>query len=338
VTAPIYEWLKPQDFFPSLAPPLPDEPAVAPGRPRFVSGYGDGMAVYHHSEDHDPDGLDALYDTLIATVTGKDSTVNRLYDFAVAHHSMSLLFALLRRMTDEPVSAELHHRLFSLSWFLATKSADRGPVRLGIVLIGLFGPLTDEDEEMLRVLGRHDEFTLCVANTLLSAAPDPTAGLFRLAQQVWGWGRIHLVERLGASGDPSVLDWIVRSGYRNGISARYLTPVVALKCDLLTRLIGDECDADTMRAAADVLVSMLVEPSPRPFLRQYAEAARVTEAFLARLDTTSAGTRQTAAAVRAIHEFITARHEPWPAGWDDHTRQRVRAHCDRLLGPARRRT
>jgi hypothetical protein len=322
----LYEWLREHGPFPDLSPPLPDEPPVEPGTPRFVSGFRDGTAAYHRARDEHPDGLDELADALVATVDGGGDSVDELYQVAVRRHDAQLLFALLPRLAESHALDSHQQRVFSLAWFLATTAVHRGPVRLGIVLTGMFAPLTAEDEETLLVLGRHDEFALLVADVFEHAAADPPAALRRLAEQTRGWGRIHAVERLATSGDPRMLDWIVRTGYRNAIRLDYLTPLVALHGDLYRRMLSPTCDTETLHAVADVLITMCYPTPPRPFRHRYADGPRVTELFLTHLGA-AAPDVHLAAAARAVRDFLTAA----PDGWGGAVRGRLLERCEQLL-------
>ena len=85
--------------------------------------------------------------------------------------------------------------------WLITEGRDREAVKLGIVLLGLGAE--PEDQQALRVLARHEEFTLYAGITIAGQTAQPDRELYALAKSVEGWGRIELVERLAATEDLS---------------------------------------------------------------------------------------------------------------------------------------
>jgi len=78
---------------------------------------------------------------------------------------------------------------------------------LGIGLLGLFD-LSNDDKiiDKLLVLALYEEFTLYVIVAVLKY-PNGNDIVFRIAQKVDGWGKIHAVERLEPTSD-EIREWI----------------------------------------------------------------------------------------------------------------------------------
>ena len=105
--------------------------------------------------------------------------------------ALGIVDPLIASLTQRPVNTEGLH---DLGVWLATTSPDREPVKLGIAFLGV-SKLGDAIG-VVRLLGRHEEFTLYAAVAFRNGLVDPEPELFVLAQHVDGWGRIQLVERI----------------------------------------------------------------------------------------------------------------------------------------------
>jgi hypothetical protein len=84
--------------------------------------------------------------------------------------------------------------------WLAFESPDKGPVKFGIALLGLIGDKNDIDK--IVTLGKHEEFTLFSVVAIINALENPESTLWELAKYVDGWGKIHVVEKLGETQNP----------------------------------------------------------------------------------------------------------------------------------------
>ncbi|WP_436492729.1 hypothetical protein [Actinokineospora sp. HUAS TT18] len=149
---------------------------------------------------------------------------------------------------------------------LATTAGDREPVKYGIALLGAAGDATDLGT--LRVLGRHDEFTLFAAVAVVHIGVDVEDELWALARQVDGWGRIQAVERLKGTGRADIKDWILRTGFRNSVMSEYLAHLAATTGDLVAAL--EQPDDEMLTAACDI-VSALIMGGPAEGIEDYSD-------------------------------------------------------------------
>lgn len=163
--------------------------------------------------------------------------------------------------------------------WLITEARHREPVKLGIALLGLGH--SPEDREVLRILGRHEEFTLYVAVALANMTAHPDRELHELARSVDGWGRIHVVERLRGTDDPEISEWIFREGFRNGVMDEYLAYIAATTSDLVGHLQG-EPDDEVLDAACDIVTALLVG-GPAEDIDDYTDGARAARLLLGHL-------------------------------------------------------
>ncbi|MCP2323365.1 hypothetical protein HDA40_001872 [Hamadaea flava] len=305
---------------------LPDEEHVA-GRVKFAAGAWDGVISHHAGSGETV--VDELFAAVEAASTGRwraRRRFERLYERAKDPDLLGAIDPLLGRIRASSIGC---WRLHPVAMRLATESAHRGPVKLGIALLGLFP--ADLHREVLLTLGRHDEFTLYAAVALGNGQDDPAEDLWRLAQQVHGWGRINLVERLAETERRDILDWILRDGFRNTVMDEYLAYLAASRGDLLSALSGDDVDDDLIRAAGDLLMALL-RGGPASDIHDYTDGAAVVRVYL-NLMREHATRLQHLLIIGAIRDFVTG-DQPrrgWPDGWDEATRAAFTAQCQQLV-------
>jgi hypothetical protein len=111
-------------------------------------------------------------------------------------------------------------RLYELARSFATEAPDREPVKLGIAVLGHYG--VPQVFEILKTLGRHDEFTCSCAWALSKAADEGEHELWELARNVEGCNRDDAVQRLATTSVPEIREWILREGFRNSGGDEYL--------------------------------------------------------------------------------------------------------------------
>ena len=307
---------------------LPDEDQVA-GRIKFASGARDGVFT-HHVANGETDTAGNLFAAVRDAAAGRWFTRRRyarLYERAKSPDLLSTIDPLLGHIRDSSIDGRRLHRV---AMRLATESAHRGPVKLGIALLGLFP--VELHREVLLTLGRHDEFTLYAAVALSNGQEDADDDLWYLAKQVHGWGRIHLVERLADTKRRDILDWILREGFRNAVMDEYLAYLAASRGDLLAALSADEVDDELLYAAGDLLVALFAG-GPAQDIYDYADGAAVTRIYLTLMRDHASDLRHLLA-VGAIRDFVTdaSPDKKWPeGGWDETARMQFANQCQQLI-------
>jgi hypothetical protein len=301
---------------------LPDE-QDEPGQLKFASGAWDGVITHQLAAGSD-DPAEALAAAIReACETGAHTQVDdRASDTGLVGYIDAVLTDLRANMPD-PAS------LYRLAGKLASQARLRGPVKLGIALLGLFP--TQGHRDILLTLGQHEEFTLFAAVALDNGQDDADDDLWALAGSVHGWGRIHLVERLARTSRPEILDWLVREGFRNSILDEYLAYLAATRGALHDRLRSGNVDDDLLHAAGDLLQA-LINDCPAQDIYDYVEGADATCAFIDLLKTRATDLRHLIAA-GAIREFASqpAPDLGWPPGWTNEMRRRLNDDCTEIV-------
>lgn len=306
---------------------LPDEAKVTTGRLRWVPGAQDAVLNQHGPGGHDADRAETVAG-LIGKTCRKPSarTLRALYDSVASDDVTSYIDRLIERLAQERLDRQALH---TIGRWLATSATDRGPVKVGIALLGLTG--LGADVAIVRALGAHEEFTLYCAVAMANGLADPESELWALAASVDGWGRIHCVQQLRNTTDPDIRRWILREGFRNTVMYEYLAYLAATTGGLLDALRG-EVDRPLLTAAGEI-IEALISGGPAEDIDDYTDAADAIEAFLT-LMTTRAETLRDFSAVSAIRAFLT-RDDGWDErgrrGWWTTRREACEAACERIL-------
>jgi hypothetical protein len=308
---------------------LPDEARVMRADLKWAPGAMDG-ALGHHSRAGDGAGdrAQAVADLLIAAA-GQPSQPNldRLYDAACDDDVLSIVDQLIERLTQLGTERSA---VAQVGRWLATTGTDRGAVKMGLALPGLGGRGADLD--VVRALGRHEEFTLYAAVALSNCAQEPEAELWALARAVDGWGRIHCVERLADTQDPQIREWILREGFRNSVMYEYLAYTAAVTGRLNDALRRDEVDRPLLTAAGEILTA-LVTGGPAQDMDDYEAGADAVAGYLASMQV-RADALGDYLAVAAIKRFLD-QEEGWDdrarRGWTATRREAFENHCAAIL-------
>lgn len=309
---------------------LPDESKVmASGGLRWVAGGMDG-AMGHHMGDRAADQKATQAARLFADAAGRATKrrLKKLYAAVSEDGALDYVDPMIERLI------ELHPdvaRVRDVGRWLATTAPDRGAVKIGLAILGVTG-LQDDDLEVVRRLGAHEEFTLYVAVAIRNGLQKPDRELWSLAKAVDGWGRIHCVERLSGTTDSDIRSWILRSGYRNSVMYEYLAYIAATTGELLPALRAPNVDRELLTAAGEILAA-LVAGGPAEDLDDYDQGAEAVEAFMGHMDS-RAETLDDFHAVAAIESFLT-KEDGWEArserGWDESRRRHLLAQCTDVL-------
>lgn len=311
---------------------LPDEARRnSPGELRWVAGGLDGT-FGHHGGGAEEDEKASRVASLIGRIarTGAVDAQRELYGFLLANRVLDVLDPAIERMVRQrtPVTPALHE--FALT--LATRCPDREPVKLAIALLGIIRD--PADEKVIALLGRHEEFTLFSAVALTNALPEPEPALFDLAQRVHGWGRIHTVERLAKTRTAAVKRWLLLHGYDNSVMHEYLAYTCATAGELHIALASERVDADSLKAATDLLRA-LIAGGPAHDINDYEHAAAVAVDYLRHVRD-AAPTLSRFTAVHALADYL--RSDSWDSsarernGWTEERRRAALASADEFLG------
>ncbi|GGB73527.1 hypothetical protein GCM10007424_11790 [Flavobacterium suaedae] len=209
--------------------------------------------------------------------TGSKATENSFYDYIVKHKDIvSLIDPFLEEISNNALAIEPH--LFGFANDLAFNSNNKNAVKLGIAILGLCQ--NQVIIEKLKILGRHDEFTVYVVIALLSLCEDPEDELFELGQHVNGWGKIQLVDRLARISSKEVVrKWLITEGFKNSVNNQYLACTCATGGLLHKKLEGEKISHAYYKSTSEILISML-ESGPGEDISCYEHSPELIKSFL----------------------------------------------------------
>lgn len=311
---------------------LPDEDRINQGSPiRWAAGAMDGVLTHHMGPSENDHAVRKMVQLVVA-YSRQPTAKNKfaVYQHIIDEHIVSIIDPVIEALINE--QGINHERLHELAHSFATESPDREPVKFGIATLGLFRQ--SEKEELFQTLGRHEEFTLFCVVALANTSDDSQESLWKLAQNVTGWGRIHTVERLAqCATQQEIKDWLLRDGFRNAIMSEYLAGTCARAGGLLEALSRDEVDRSLLTSAGEIIQSLMIG-GPADDIDDYEDAPFVLEYFLAHMDS-SAETVEDFVYIHSIHDFLTEEDARWErryeSGWTSERREKLRLSCDRIL-------
>lgn len=289
----IYEHIKRhidplQDLLPDCGQCLPDDQTIY-HRDGYHWAPGAFDCVMRH---HAPQVIDnndnfalirlILDDSMLGEETKRFELYARTRELKVMTGIDQLIEEVGQDMMANPES------LYDLACWMATESIDREPVKLGLALLSLFPekPI----EPLLRIFGRHEEFTrYCEVATSNWEESRRLDLIKELLPHVSGWGLVSLVQRLAGTPDREIQDWMVRdAGRKSSYLRQYVAFTIATTGNLRDALLANEVSYHVLRSAGNILTALIeiekchrTEPNSRyPGIHQYHDAPIVMQRYL----------------------------------------------------------
>jgi hypothetical protein len=203
-----------------------------------------------------------------------------LYRQLVAVEQLGFLEPFVRRVIASRVP---RRNARSVALRLVKESADRLPVKVGIVLLGMCA--RRKDERILLTIARHPEFTDYAGTAITNAFGSRDDVLWELAKVTEGWGRIALVQQLASTQRPEIKAWILRETGRDYLLRRNAALVAAETGDLRKELSASDID-DELCVAAGAILQTLIENRPEEVpgsIDDYADGPAAIRLFLSHL-------------------------------------------------------
>lgn len=312
---------------------LPDDAAVfQEGGLRWVSGGMDSAFGHHGGGGNAQDAAKKVIGLLKAALkTPTDDRVAKLYTALKDGSAIDCVDPLLEQIVnDGNVNAD---RLHDVAIWLATKAADREPVKMALAFLGVLQGY--DDREVILPLARHEEFTLYASVAIMNQVKDPERTLWEIAKHVDGWGRIQTVERLAETTDPEIRAWLLRDGYKNSVMCEYLAYTCAKAGDLQAALAVEKVDDALLHGAGDIIQTLITgQGGPAEGIDDYEHGAAVTQAYLKNLDD-RANSLDQFLVLKTIERFLTDDDDDWTErsrrGWTSDARQSMLAAVETMV-------
>lgn len=229
---------------------------------QYSDGFTDGMEIYGTGIGKPTkEQVAAIHEMVRAIQRDDDSFGDLLDDLADTLPAIEAEEELNRAIGELSDDDEFLDRIMHLGVALVCNAADPFLVKYGLVMLEGFD-LPEDIKEILRMMGRCDEFTLFVI-TCMHRWEESNEEIYYLAQHVEGWGRIHCVADLQPA-DYEQREWLLSEGWRNTVAAS----LSALDCfvkgaapQLLedANLGDDELSEEEFADIADLLTVLIDE-------------------------------------------------------------------------------
>lgn len=235
---------------------------------RFAPGAIDGLATHHQRLElpHGKRVVNGVIDSFKRLVERDDDAARRtFYRSLLAPIGPEDVDQILKRiMSGHYDRTAIRARAL---WLLDV-AAHAAPAKLGLALLGVSG--RSEDVDVLMLFARHDEFSLYSEVAASNLLPDPVDVWWKMAQNVNGWGKVQLVERLAQKvvNRPDIKAWLLRNGVANSVLDEYLALICARAGNLADALSGAEIDRPLLDGACR-LVSALYLEGPTAGISEY---------------------------------------------------------------------
>jgi hypothetical protein len=311
---------------------LPDDEEFNKGKQlRWVAGAADGVSRHHGGLENAAAATAILAAVKSVIADPTEAAVGDLYPLLVNNATIGFVKNFIALLDEDRVGSA--PELAELARWLATEAPDRGPVKFALALLGRCGDSRDED--IFATLGRHEEFTLFAAAAVEGTLPNPEGALWKLAQLVHGWGRIHIVERLRATTDAVIKRWMLRQGYKNRVMNEYLAYRCATTGGLMAELKAAEPDDELLAGAGDIIIALL-RGGPAPDMSAYPDGANAVALYLRHLARRPCKSLDDFLTVHAIKSDVarqaadTGSSPAYP--WPDVARREIETAASAILG------
>jgi hypothetical protein len=274
---------------------LPDE--IDAGGIRFIAGAKDSILGHADGAAETTAGIVLAAIKALSAKSSSDRAA-ALYSALTRYPAIDYVDALLSTLAQDKASQDPHVAM--IARWLATNAPDREPVKIAIAILGVTS--ADQDLALLRTLGKHEEFTLYAAVAMSHSSPDPEADMWQLAQEVRGWGRIQIIQRLADTKNSRIREWLIRDGSRNDIMDEYTALICARTGNLIGALRQTDVDAALIKGAGAILAA-LITGGPAESIEEYSDGAEAAERYLRHLDVRDADLEDIQF-VRTIETFV----------------------------------
>lgn len=253
---------------------LPDEPQKKEGEIKWAVGAMDGVLSHHFGGK--TENLKQIQNivSLFTKQINRPNKRNRinLYNGLKNVDALSLIDDLMSEIQKTEIDP---NQLYNEARWLAFNGAHRNIVKFAIAILGRFN--TDDDDVLL-LLGKHEEFTLYSAVALLNKDQDAGIKLLELAKSVKGWGKIHIVERMRPDNE-QIKRWLICCGCENAIMDEYLAYTCADKGELIRFLSAPQIDYEILRGAGRIIKALIIG-GPASDINDYDDGAEVIQNYV----------------------------------------------------------
>ena len=308
---PLYVYVKhhsqnkekfPEDFY-----QLPDEDTLTETL-RWAPGAQDGVILYHTSPNRFPEKGQLIYAALKTLIQEPSyETVTKFYRLLIEEKIITFVDDFLNCVfSDKQLES---YKVLQLAEWLVVCSPDREAIKLGLAILGLsaFHGYTD----YFTTMGKHDEFTFFAMIALSNTLENADVELWKLAQFVEGWGRVHIIRRLSQTVvNQDIKKWLLCEGYRNSVMHEYLAYACASSGNLVGVLRSAYIEEQELVAAGEIIKALLIECGPVETIKDYGDGAEAITLYLEHIGRRKIGLQEISV-LESIKDFVVKGLPSW---------------------------
>lgn len=252
---------------------------------KFSPGAIDGSVLYHSQNIEKPHVAERIV-ALLKEFFGigaelsnerKKAIRNEIEELVVKNRFVGIANPLIRLMCDCIDSFHLE-RLHTYAEVTLTESKDVEMVKFAVSLMSLFEHDDDNLVKKLMYLSLYEELTIyCIG--ALGSLPDFNEVVFGMAKRLYGWGKIHAVNKITPETD-EIKRWILSRGCTNDISDEYLALVCAEKGDMIGELRKKKLDKDVFEGICIIMNALIEDEIIMNGLYMYKDAEEAVRLFI----------------------------------------------------------
>ncbi len=266
----------------------------------WADGAFDGVWLYHMTlEEPDDETISRMGEALRAAGEHRFEEADALFQkIGKQVPPIALLDTLQSYILSHQTELD-PNVLFPYAVRLLRESDDRNLVKFGFCILELISGIQDDLMDVIRTLGLSDEFTLFAAR-VMADFPDANHELFKLAQKVHGWGRIHLAECVMPE-DEEIRKWFLLDAVHNDVMPAYSALTCWEKSDA-EAVLKRPMNREERSGIRDILRGMLDE-GPVPGISGLSDRESVILKFLGVLRREGCD-REDVLAVKELREWV----------------------------------
>ena len=266
-TTSIYEYIKAH----TQDGRLPEDFSIPWLQGFWAPGARDGVSLYHMTPlQPDPDRQQKIMQVLMM-MSEDENLVHVSAIFAILEE-LDERYGIVK-LFDETILLIAQNRgalnvmnILGFGDWLLCNGTSLLATKMGLTILSAYTvPFV---EEVMMECGVYDEFTYYAARVLpRDCWEQGNDELFRLAQNVHGWGRIYAVEYLQPE-TQEIRDWLLYEGSNNDIDPQYSANVCLQKAGAVSRL--DSSPSTKEFEAIGKLIQIALGQGPRPGITEEA--------------------------------------------------------------------
>ncbi len=190
--------------------------------------------------------------------------------------------------------------IFNLGITLTVHGIHYETVKLGLIILSLFSDFNEHLMEAIITLAACNEFTLfCLM--AVEELENANEIKFKMAQNVFGWGKIHTLNHLEPEND-EIKEWILYEGIKNNVHPGYSAIRCFQKADVHTRLENGLKQEEL--TPVGMILMFLIEDGPTIGIEAFEDGDNMIDRYL-----DSAEKLELSETDRQIIEFISKNYD-----------------------------